>query len=289
MGQTLRLLVNPEANRSARLLRRSGTLAREGLEVVVTRDAADMTVQARSAAEQGVDRVLVCGGDGSLHHAIQGLAGSDCALGILPGGSGNDLARALGLEPDPLRALDAALAGAPCRIDLGRVGDRFFGGAAGLGFDGDVAAYVASRPQGRRGRWIYPWAVLRTLPAFDPPHLSIEHDEGAWSGRVMLAAVANSPYFGGGMRIAPTARLDDGHLDLVIVRAVAKPKLVALFHRVYTGSHVRHPAVTTLRVRRATIRSDRETWFYADGERLFPVSPQGTVVEAAPNCLSVIR
>jgi diacylglycerol kinase (ATP) len=286
--RSLRLLVNPRAGRGARLLKHREPLARAGIEVVVTRDAREMAEQAAAAARAGLDRILVGGGDGTLHHAVQGLAGTDCALGVVPSGSGNDLARALSIDRRPLRALDRALRGTPGRIDLGRVGNRHFLGAAGLGFDGDVAAYVASRPR-RSGRLAYPWAVLRTLPAFEPPHLTIEHDGGQWSGPVMLAVAANSPYFGGGMRIAPSATLDDGMLDLIIVRAMARLRLLALFHRVYRGTHVHHPAVSVIRLRRAEIRADRPLDVYADGERLFPLPPEGATFEAAPSAVAVIQ
>ena len=90
------------------------------------------------------------------------------------------------------------------------------------------------------------------------------------------------------MRIAPSARLDDGLLDLVIVRAIPKLRLLALFHRVYRGTHVRHPAVEVIRLRRATVRADRPLDVYADGERLFPLTAEGITVEAAPSALSVI-
>jgi diacylglycerol kinase (ATP) len=283
------LLLNPSAARgrqSAEWLR--PLTRRRDLELVTTEDAAQMTQLARRAATQGADRVLVAGGDGAMHHAIQGLVGTDCALGIVPIGTGNDLARALDLDSDPRRAAEAALNGEPRRIDLGRIGDRYFVGVAGLGFDTEVNEYVRDRCERLRGRWAYPWAVLRTLGGFQPPRLKIEHDAGAWEGRAVLAALANSPFFGGGMRIAPAARLDDGLLDLIIIERIPKLKLVLLFPRVYSGSHVRHPRVRTLRTPGATLRADRTLTFFADGEPLFPVSPAGTRVEVCPRALSVI-
>jgi diacylglycerol kinase (ATP) len=283
------LLLNPAAARGAQSAGWLRSLTRGAdLELVTTTNAREMTALARRAAAQGADRVLVAGGDGAMHHAIQGLVGTDCALGVIPIGTGNDLARALGSSLDPRRAAEAALSGTSRRIDLGRIGDRYFVGVAGLGFDTEVNEYVREHCERLRGRWAYPWAVLRTLGGFEPPLLRVEHDAGAWEGRVVLAALANSPFFGGGMRIAPAARLDDGLLDLIIVERISKLRLLCLFPRVYSGSHVRHPRVRTLRTPGATLRADRELTFFADGEPLIPVSPEGTRVEICPRGLAVI-
>jgi diacylglycerol kinase (ATP) len=282
------LLLNPSAARGSSTGILDSLRSRARLEVIVTRDAQEMTDQARRAATDGLDRVLVAGGDGSMHYAAQGLAGSSCALGVVPLGTGNDLARALGLDRNPLRAAEAALTGPSRRIDLGRAGDRLFLGVAGVGFDTEVNRFVNRRESRVRGRWAYPWAVVRTLGRFQPPRLRIEAEDEIWEGRVVLAALGNSPCFGGGMRIAPRARLDDGWLDLIVVERIAKPKLLVLFPRVYRGSHVRHPRVRTRRVRAATFQADTAMTFFADGEPWIPVSPQGTTIEIWPGALSVI-
>jgi diacylglycerol kinase (ATP) len=284
-----RLLLNPFATRGRHAAKRLLPLGRSlGLEIVTTGEPGEMTAQARRAVEEGLERVLVAGGDGALHHAIQALAGTDCALGIVPLGSGNDLARSLGLNLDPLRALETALSGKPRHIDLGRVEDRWFASVVGLGFDSEVNRFVRERAGWPQGRWAYPWAVVRTLSRFHPPRLSVEHEGGRWEGPAILAALANAPYFGGGMRIAPAARMDDGRLDLVIVERIAKAKLLALFPRVYAGTHVRHPRVLTLRVRGALFRADRPLTFYADGEPVIQVAAGGTRVEAHEAALAVV-
>lgn len=282
------LLLNPAAarGRAAERLRRA--LEPAGPEFVVTRSAADLTDLSRAAAAEGRDRVIVAGGDGALHYAIQALAGTECALGVVPLGSGNDLARALGIDLDPLRALRKALSGRSRRIDLGCVDGRLFAGVVGLGFDGEVTQFVNERTGWPRGRWAYPYAVLRTLRSFQPPLLHVAHERGTWEGAAILAALANSPCFGGGMRIAPEARLDDGRLDLVIVERIAKIKLVGLFPRVYGGSHIRHRSVRWLRIRQATLRADRPLTLYADGEPLMRVAPAGSHIEIRPAALAVI-
>jgi diacylglycerol kinase (ATP) len=247
-----------------------------------------MTRQARRAASEGAERVLVAGGDGAIHYAIQGLAGSDCALGIVPVGSGNDLCRALGVAVDPDTALQAAVHGAARRIDLGRIGDRVFAGIVGLGIDGDVCRAVGRVPGWIPGTAAYAWSALHSLARFDPPSLIVEYEGGSYDGPVLLAGLANSPQFGGGMRIAPTAELDDGWLELVIVEPVPRLELLRVLPSVYRGRHLSHPAVRSVRVRRATVRSDRRRTFYADGEPLMDAGRAPTEVAIWQDALRVV-
>jgi diacylglycerol kinase (ATP) len=247
-----------------------------------------MTTHARRAADLGLDRVIVAGGDGAVHYALQGLAGSDCALGIVPVGSGNDLARALGVDPDPAVALRRAMEGASKAIDLGRIGNRVFAGVVGLGIDGDVCRRVQEQARWLPASAAYAYAALRSLIRFKPPHLRVEYEDGSYEGRVLLAGLANSPLFGGGMRIAPGAVLDDGWLDLVIVEQVPLPTLLRVFPRVYRGRHLSHPAVHCARVRRATFQADPPRTFYADGEPLMDSRDTPTSVEVWPGALRVV-
>jgi diacylglycerol kinase (ATP) len=230
----------------------------------------------------------VAGGDGALHYAIQGLAGTGCALGIVPVGSGNDLARALGIEDKPLEAARRALAGIPRPIDLGRLGGRYFAGTIGLGFDGEVARFVNEMSGWPPGAMAYPYALLRTLWRFEPPVLRVEHDSGRFEDHAMLAVFANSPFFGGGMKIAPGAELDDGLLDLVILERVAPFRLATIFPRVYRGSHVKDPRVHFWRSRSATFHANRALTFWADGEPVLPLKDEGATVEIVPRSLLAI-
>jgi diacylglycerol kinase (ATP) len=258
------------------------------LEWRSTRSPAETTAEARRAAAEGLDRLLVAGGDGTLHHAIRGLAGSDCALGIVPRGTGNDLAGALGIGGPVRQAIERALGGTPRRIDLGRAGALPFAGAAGIGVVGEVLDYLEARSRRWRGPWLYPWALLRTLRAFEPPRVRLEFEGGGYEGAVMLAVLANSPRFGAGMRIAPDARLDDGWLSLVVVQAIPPLRLLALFPRVYRGRHIGHPAVRTFRVRGASLFCDRPARVYGDGEPLLEAGPDGVRVESWPGALAVV-
>jgi diacylglycerol kinase family enzyme len=164
---------------------------------------------------------------------------------------------------------------------------RKYAGVAGIGFDSDVVRFVDARMRRARGAWIYPYAVLRTVMSYRPPFVRIEFDGGSFEGRVTIVAAANSPYFGGGMLIAPGARLDDGLLDLVVIEHLAPLRLLALFHRIYRGRHIDHPAVHTFRLRRAKVTVDRNSAVYADGERLTECGRQDSWIDVLPASLWV--
>lgn len=290
-----RFLVNPAAGRGAggrqlALLQRHAVEA--GADVVVSRDAADLAARARRAADDGVERLIVVGGDGTVHHAVQGLVGSGTALAVVPLGSGNDFANAVGAPSDPGQAVELALTAPVRHIDLGRVegggGVAHFAMYCGVGFDSEVTRYANEEVRLLRGPLIYPYAVVRVLMRFTPPHLVVEHDGGVFEGRGMFVTVANGPTFGGGMRIAPKARMDDGCFELVLVQVVSRLKLLTIFPKVYAGRHVDHPEVEILPTRRARIRVDREMVLFGDGEALLPVGEGGVTVEVLPRALGVV-
>lgn len=287
---SVRFLINPRAGRGtgeAHLDRLRVLASRAEAGLIVSRRVEDLAEQARRAAADGVERLLVAGGDGTIHHAIQGLAGTSCALGVIPLGTGNDLAGTLGITQDLEVAVQRALRGEVRSIDLARAGETFCVGYAGVGFDSEVTRY-ANQMKILRGPLVYAYAVIHTLATFEPPCMKVTYDDGAFEGRVMFTVVNNLPRFGGGMRIAPEARIDDGLLDLVIVREISKRQLLAVFPKVYGGRHVGHPAITIVRTRRAEITIDRAMTMYGGGEPLRPLVPgEAVTVEVVPAGLRV--
>src|SRR6185295_1899959 len=287
----IRFLVNPSSGRGAgaRHLDRLRILAsRYDAGLAVSRTASDLPMQAYRAAQDGVERLIVVGGDGTMHFALQGLAGSECALGVVPLGSGNDLAGSLGVPAKLDEAVERAISGPIRKIDLIRVGPMYSVSYLGVGFDSEVTR-TANQVKHLRGPLIYIWAVIKTLATFQPPHLRVEHDGGIFEGKAMFAVAANLPRFGGGMRIAPDARIDDGLLDLVIVREVSKAGLLRVFPKVYGGKHVGHPAVEILRTRRAVLSVDRPMHLYGGGEPVRPMAPGDRVeLEVLPGALAVV-
>lgn len=291
----VRVLVNPSAGRGAgrKALPRLQALAeREGFRLVVSRGLDEFTSAAEGAVVDGVERLVVAGGDGTMHHAVQALAGSATALGILGLGSGNDLARTVAVPRKLDAAFRVACEGPIRRLDLGRVDERWYAGVAGVGFDSEVAHIAAERVRVLRGPMIYPWAVVRALVTFRPPLLTLEYEtedggEASFEGRVMLVAFGNTHRFGGGMCIAPQARPDDGLLDVVIVRAMPRRRLLRVFPRVYRGAHMDLPQVTSFRTRRMRLWLEREMTVYGDGEPMAPVTGDGVEVRVVPGALRV--
>jgi YegS/Rv2252/BmrU family lipid kinase len=232
----------------------------------VSQNAQDLVVEARRAVRDGVERLLVAGGDGTFHHVAQGLVASDCALGVIPLGRGNDFAGVLAVPSDLKEAFQWAQKGTIRKIDVGRVNDRYFTGYCGVGFDSEAAQYADEAPAIFSGPLAYVYSVLRTLFSFRPPVMTVQHGDGEFHGRAMFAVACNISRFGGGMRIAPAALFDDGALDLVIAKELGKIEILRVFPKVYTGEHVSHPAVEITRTPTATVEVDRALTIACDGE-----------------------
>lgn len=289
-----RILLNPAAGRGrgGRALTAIAAAARRhGIGLEVPESSAALSERARCAAAEGVARLLVCGGDGTWHHAARGVAGTDCALAPIALGTGNDLARELGFPLEPVAAIRLALESPIARIDLGRAGGGIFCGVAGSGFDSQCAEYAKSVRR-FRGPLVYVWSVVRVLAGFHPLRSTLDHDGGRFEGEVMFISLANTRWFGGGMYIAPQADATDGLLDVVIVRRISRARLLAVFPRVYSGSHLSHSAITTLQTRRARLAFDRPSMLYGDGEPIAAIpGPEagGLEVSLDPGALLVVR
>jgi diacylglycerol kinase (ATP) len=258
-----------------------------GARVEISRSADDFVNRARRAVEEGIERLVVAGGDGTAHMACQALARSSTALGLLPIGRGNDFASSLAVPKRIDAALDLAIEGATRRVDLGRVGDEWFAFYAGVGFDSATSKTANGHPRWWPDRVTYVVAVVRTLFGFHPPMARVEYDGGSFEGAVMFVTACNGPLFGGGMRIAPGALLDDGVLDLVIVRRVGRLELLRIFPSVYSGRHVDHPRVSIHRTTRVRFSFDPETLLGSDGEVIGEVGGEVTEVKIVPRALSV--
>ena len=279
------VLVNPLAGRG-RARRVAGRAIAElrrcgvDVQVVVTRSAEHGTQAAAAAVAAARDAVVVCGGDGAIAAVLPVLAGGTVPLGVLAGGSGNDFARALGLPVrDPVAAARVVARGVAGRVDLGRIGERWFGTLVAAGFDARVNERMNAMTW-PRGRLRYHAALIAELAAFRPLPFSIEVDGQRLDGHAMLVAVANTGSYGGGMRICPDARVDDALLDVTVVTSISRVKLVRLFPSVYSGRHVRRPEVLSLRGRSVRL-SAPGVIAYADGERVGPLPATVTAVSGS--------
>jgi diacylglycerol kinase (ATP) len=271
----------------------TGRLQAAGVEVDqhATGSLEDARLAARQAASS-VEAVVAVGGDGTVGACAAGLAdaGSSAraALGVIPAGGGNDAARTLGLPSgDPLAA--AALLPRLRRrpADLARVGERGYLAVAGAGFDSEVNRIANQRLAWAGVRLRYAGAALAQLVVGRPAGFRLRLDGEQRELRAWLVAVANCPSYGGGMRIAPAASLDDGRLDVVVIGAVGKLTCVDLLRKVFSGRHVEHPAVSVHHAERVELDGDRALAVYADGEpagflpATFAVQPAAITVLAA--------
>ncbi len=269
----LKMIFNPTAGRgrASRLIGRALAYLRErGAEVdcVPSASPADLTRIAAESSRGGWDRVVVCGGDGSLHLAVREFDLKNGTLALLPLGSGDDFARVVGIPRTIIGACDAILYGQTITVDVATANGLRYLGVAGLGFDSEVAAYANAHTTWLRGSLIYLYSIFRVLPRFTPRHVKLTVNGSERAEEIMFACVGNSRQYGGGIRITPDAKVDDGLLDLLLVHRTTRLQLLKTLPRAYTGSHVRSAFVETARGSQFTFQSEHPLEVYADGERL---------------------
>ncbi|MEH0395308.1 MULTISPECIES: diacylglycerol kinase [Streptomyces] len=295
MTSEITLFVNPTAGsgRGARAAQPAASALRDAgfsVRTVLGEDADDALRRAREAVAGGTGALITVGGDGMMSLALQAVAGTATPLGAVAVGTGNDFARALGLPiRDPAAAgrlaAEALKAGTVRSIDLGRVGERWFGSVLASGFDSRV------NDRGNRMRWIggrfkYDLAILAELAAFRPVPYRLRLDDGPVTEvEATLIAVGNGTTYGGGMRICADAVMDDGLLDVTVVGDCSRTTLLKVFPKVYRGTHLGHPAVTVHRVSSISLAAAGVT-AYADGEPLGPLPLDATCVPGAVRVLA---
>ena len=271
------IIVNPTAGsgRAGMLVPWIGErLARRpDVPVHVTKHPGEAEELSARAAADGRDRIVAVGGDGTIQEVVNGAlaGGSRPSIGIVPVGAGNDLARSLSLPADPAEAWTVAIGRITREIDVavatnGEGRRRWFASAGGVGFDAQVAAAMSARRGWQSGRAGYLLTTLAELRRFQNRRLRIVLDGEPLECRALLVAIANGPYYGGGMRIAPDAAPDDGWLDLCVVGDVSRLTAIRELPNLYRGTHVRNPAVSVHRARRVEITGQGTTHAHLDGE-----------------------
>jgi diacylglycerol kinase (ATP) len=203
---------------------------------------------AAQAAAEGADTVLAIGGDGTAGEAAAGLAGTKTALGIIPAGTGNDFIKTIGIPGQPLKALEHILACPARPTDMGRINDRLFLNVSGAGFDVCVLEYVLKAKRYMRGLLPYLYGVIRTILSFTPVELTYQIDDNPpVTGRMLLCAAANGRIIGGGIPIAPNAFVDDGLFDVILVRAIPRPRMVRYLPGLLKGKVLTFPETSACR------------------------------------------
>ncbi len=238
-------------------------------ELAYTQRAGHAMELAREATAAGYELVIAFGGDGTVHETANGImrGGADrTALGIIPAGSGNDIARTLGIPATPVEACEFFREPRTRPMDLIQVGDRYCVGAGGVGFDGEVASLANRWPKYLPGPLTYVFGILVKLATFSPVELEVELDSVLHRTRAFTTALGNTQYYGSGMRICPQAETDDGLVDVVIVGALSKIEVIRMVPSLFKGLHVLHPKVTSYRAREVQVRSKVPLSIQIDGE-----------------------
>ena len=294
MSKRVGLVVNPTSGKSRGMalgLEVAGRIRAAGHEVIDLSDETYAAARDRAlgAIAQGIDVLAVVGGDGMVHLGVELTAETRTTLAIVAAGTGNDVARGLGLPVhDPVRAADLVTTGVPRTVDAIRHVDahgqrHWFVGVLGAGFDSLVNERANTWPW-PKGQMRYNLAILRELPLFRAIPYVVTVDGVRHETKAMLVVVGNGPSYGGGMRVLPDAQFDDGLADVMILHEISTLEFLKVFPKVFKGAHVGHPAVEIIRGRSVTLEAAGIV-AYADGERFAPLP---LTVEVVPGAVTVL-
>src|SRR5215218_659894 len=287
-GMPLTLLINPSAagGRTLKLLPR--------VEAALDARRVAFRVERTRSLEHGVELALravelaevpvVVSGDGLMGAVGGAMAGSETPIGLIPGGRGNDLARALGIPDDPEAAIEVVLAGHSRRIDVGEANGKRFLGIVSVGFDSECNR-LANETHWLRGNLVYAYSMVRTLVGWKTARFTIAVGEERKRISGYFVVAANNSVYGGGMYIAPEAEIDDGQYDVVAIEEVGKLRFLRGLRDVLKGAHLDKEEVTTFRPSRLELDASRPFPVYADGDHPtdLPVS-----LRVLPRSLSIL-
>ncbi|MDJ0911824.1 MAG: diacylglycerol kinase family lipid kinase [Woeseiaceae bacterium] len=276
--EPVHVFLNPTAGRGRarrRLTRLQEIMLEAGLETIVhsSQHMKDIEESVHRHVERGLDQVIVAGGDGSIHEAVNGLLRSSrlATLGVIPTGTGNDFAKAADIPLDWETATkllaDRIVAGtAPRRLDVGKMNDRYFANGAGIGLDAKVTALARSY-RWPKGDIVYLLAIFRAMfDSLATPRMRIEADGFEWDDALTLASISNGPWIGGMFHIAPMADNADGKLELLIAKPVTRRRIMKLLPKLMNGTHVGEPEIVHAPITQLTIRADGPVPSHLDGE-----------------------
>ncbi len=252
------------SRRSADLVRAAFARGATPCDVVFTEHPGHAREVASDYAVRGASPVVAWGGDGTVNEVASALAFREGVLGIVPAGSGNGLARELGISRDPERAIAAVIQGRDRVIDVGELGGRLFVNLAGIGLDATVAEGFSQCAD--RGMLGYVRVTLSTLFRYKPQVYTVTAAGETWTRRALMVVFANGTQYGNDARIAPHAKLDDGRIELVVVPPLRARQVPGGVRRLFNGTVDQNPGVTTLSVRNVRITAARPICFHVDGE-----------------------
>ncbi len=285
--ETIHLFLNPVAGRGRSGRRQARILqlleqAGVNVELSLSRAPGELEAQVLRCVNAGAKRLIVAGGDGSVHEAVNGIMRStnDAALAVIPTGTGNDFAKACDIplnweHATQLLADRLAVNDAPRKIDVGVMNDRYFANGAGIGFDAKVTR-IASSIHLPVGDLVYILAIFRALiDGIATPHLTISSGSISWAGPVTLASINNGPWVGSMFHIAPMADNTDGRLEVLIASPVTRRRILTLLPKIMSGTHLEEPEISHGAVTNLIIQADEPIASQLDGE----VQPLGKTFE----------
>jgi YegS/Rv2252/BmrU family lipid kinase len=260
---------------------------------VMTNSAAELELSAQDAISHGQHVLFAMGGDGTFQALANAAFGADALLGLLPIGGGNDFAAALGLPDDPVKAGEATLTGNPRFVDLVKVRTaegrtRLYAGGGGIGLDAEAARYASSVYRRFPGRSRYLASALRALVAYVPLEVHIDFPEDGFTSleaKALLAAVLNSPTYGAGLRLAPSATLVDGLLHVVLIENIGTFGVLRLLPRLMRSGELRTSRVKRWQVSKVRLTTRKPRLFHGDGE-IFGTTP--VEIEVVPRAVRVL-
>ena len=264
------------------------------VDTIETQSRSDLEERAEKFIREGRKIFLGMGGDGTVQGLIQATLGHDAKIGIIPAGGGNDFAAALGLPRDPVEAAEKLFNCEPRPVDvvMARTDDgnrRIYVGGGGIGLDAEAAKYAANHYQRWPGRIRYVAAALHALKRFEPLRVRAQFwtpDFGELESEALLACALNSPTYGGGMRLAPRARVDDGLVDLTLLDYLSASQVIGLVPRLLATGEISLPGMQRVQCTRMRLEPDRRCFFHGDGEIFGPAPVEIEVLPKAACVLS---
>ena len=239
-----------------------------------------------SSLKEECDVIVAVGGDGTIHEVANGIIGSNCKLGIIPVGTGNDFVKILNIPFNLIDALNLILNARTRMIDVGNVNGKYFINGLGIGFDAWVVKKSFSVKK-LRGNLVYLYSVLTTLFSYKSTHLIIEMNDLQFDNEYFMLTVGNGPALGGGFRLTPNARIDDQLFDLCLINTMSINQILINLLKVYSGNHIHHPRVETYQTKKLLVKSDIPFAAHVDGEILgFEIT--NLDISIVPNALEVI-
>jgi len=236
-------------------------------EISYTEKSGHATGIAKNAADQGYDIVFAVGGDGTVNEVMNGLVKTNSALGVIPGGSGNDFVRTLGTKGDTAKIIKDAVNGTKKLIDVGFINDRYFINISSAGFDAEaVLATEQAKKYFLSGSLAYLAGLISTILSGKPNRVKISIGDKEIEESILLIAVANGKYYGGGMMAAPDAVLDDEMFDVCIIRAMSRIRMLSIFPQFMKGKHKKFKEVSFHRSDKVSIESLTPIAVNVDGE-----------------------